>query len=132
MDIHDMGARSEAGNKHLLVIVDRASKFLFAYTLPNNTAENTAKKLIELLLNYGIYIPVSTQRPRHGVHPGSCPTLLQIAQRDDRHGPTDHPRAQGAVERLGGWIYETLMKLWPPPSAYYSAETGVPRWMLPH
>ena len=35
MDIHDMGARSEAGNKHLLVIVDRASKFLFVYPLPN-------------------------------------------------------------------------------------------------
>ena len=54
MDIHDMGARSEARNKHLLVIVDRASKFLFAYTLPNKTAENAAKKLVELLLNYGI------------------------------------------------------------------------------
>ena len=54
MDIHGMGARSEAGNKHLLVIVDRASKFLFAYRLPNKTAENAAKKLLELLLNYGI------------------------------------------------------------------------------
>ena len=54
MDIHDMGARSEAGNKHLLVKVDRASKFLFAYPLPNETAENAAKKLLELLLNYRI------------------------------------------------------------------------------
>ena len=54
MDIHDMGARSEAGNKHLLVIVDRASKFLFAYPLPNKTAENVAKKLLDLLINYGI------------------------------------------------------------------------------
>ena len=54
MEIHDMGARSEAGNKHLLVIVDRASKFLFAYPLPNRTAENAVKKLLELLLNYGI------------------------------------------------------------------------------
>ena len=53
-DIHDVGARSEAGNKHLLVLVDRASKFLFAYPLPNKTAGNAAKKLLELLLNYGI------------------------------------------------------------------------------
>ena len=34
MDIHGMGARSEAGNKHLLVAVYRASKFRFAYPLP--------------------------------------------------------------------------------------------------
>ena len=31
MGIYDMGARSEAGTKYLLVVVDRASKFLFAY-----------------------------------------------------------------------------------------------------
>ena len=49
-----MGARSEARNKHLLVVVDRASKFLFAYPLPNKTAENVAKTLLELLLAYGI------------------------------------------------------------------------------
>ena len=54
MDIHDMGARSEAGNKHILVIVDRASKFMFAYPLPNKTPENMTKKLLELLLTFGI------------------------------------------------------------------------------
>ena len=54
IDIHDMGARSEAGNKHLLVTVDRASKFLFAYPLPNKTAENVVKKILELLLTYRI------------------------------------------------------------------------------
>ena len=54
VDTHDMGARSEAGNKHLLVIVDIASKFLFAYPLPNETAENMTKKRLELLLTFGI------------------------------------------------------------------------------
>ena len=51
-----MGTRSEAGNKHLLVIVDRASKLLFAYPLPNKTAENVAKKLLDLLLTFGILL----------------------------------------------------------------------------
>ena len=46
MDIDDMGARSEAGNKHLLVIVDRASKFRFACPLPKETAKKAAKKLL--------------------------------------------------------------------------------------
>ena len=54
MDIHDMGARSEAGNKHFFVIVDRASKFPFAFPLPNKTAENVGKKLLELLLTFRI------------------------------------------------------------------------------
>ena len=54
MDIHDMGARSEAGNRLLLVVVDRASKFLFAYPLPNKRAEGVARKLLELMLTFGI------------------------------------------------------------------------------
>ena len=53
IDIHDVGARSAAGNKRILVKVDRARKFLFAYPLPNKTAENMAKKLLELLLTFG-------------------------------------------------------------------------------
>ena len=62
MNIPYMGARSEAGNKYLLVIMDRASKFLFAYPLPNKTAENVAKKLLELPLNSG-YLCLCTATP---------------------------------------------------------------------
>ena len=32
------------------------------------------------------------------------------------YGPTNHPRAQGAVERVGGWLQEVLSELsksWP-------------------
>ena len=121
-----MGARSEAGNKHLLVIVDRASEFLFAYPLPNKTAENAAKKLLELLLNYGISLSLRND-PGTEFTPEVVQHLCKWLNRDDRYGTTDHPRAQGAVERLGGWIHGTLVELWPPPSAYYSAETAVPR-----
>ena len=75
-------------------------------------AENVAQEIRQIAVNIRD-TPVSTQRPRHGVHRRGCPTPLQIAQRDDRHGPTDHPRAQGTVERLGGggWFHETLMEL---------------------
>ena len=54
MDIYDIGVRSEAGNKYLLVVVDRANKILFTYPLPNKTTGNVAKKLLELLLALGI------------------------------------------------------------------------------
>ena len=116
MGIHDIGARSKAGNKHLLVIVDRASKFLFTYPLPNKTAENVAKKLLELLLTFGI--PLSLRSD-----PGTEFTA-EVVQHLGKwlnvtidYGPTVHPRAQGAaVERLGGWIHGTLVELcksWP-------------------
>ena len=110
-----MGARSEAGNKHLLVVVDRAGKILFLYPLPNKTAENVARKLLKLLLTFGI--PLSLRSD-----PGTKFTAkvvqhlykwLNVAIDSD---PDDHPRAQGAVERLEGWIHETIVelcKIWP-------------------
>ena len=115
MDIHDMGARSEGGNKHLLVIVDRVSKFLFDYPLPNKTAENVTKKLLELLLTFGIPLSLrsdpGTEFTAEVVQP-LCKWLNVTIDCDS----TDHPRAQGAVERLGGWIHGTLVELcksWP-------------------
>ena len=54
MDIHDREARSEARNRHLLVIVDRAGKFLITYPIPNKIAEDVAKKLLKLLLTFRI------------------------------------------------------------------------------
>ena len=100
MDIHDMGARSETGNKHLLVIVDRARKFLFACPLPNRTAENVAKKLLELLLTFEI--PLSAQRSRHGVHRRGCPASLQMTQCDDRLWPYRPPKGSRSCREIGG------------------------------
>ena len=109
-DIHNMGARLEAGNKHLLVVGGRARKLRFAYPPPNKTAENVAKKLLELLLTFGI--PLSLRS-----YPGTEFTaeavkhLCKWLNVTIDYGLTDHPAAQGAVERLGGWIHETLMEL---------------------
>ena len=110
-----MGARSEAGNKYLFVIMDRASKFLFSYPLPNKTAENMANELLELLLTFGIPVslcsdPVTEFTADDGQH--FCKWLIMTID----CGPSDHPRVQGAVERLQGWIHQTLgepCKNWP-------------------
>ena len=115
MEIHDIGARSEAGNRFLLVIVDRASKFLFAYPLPDKSAEGVAKKLLELLLTFGV--PSSLRSD-----PGTEFTaevvqhLCKWLNVGIDYGPADHPRAQGTVEKLGRWLHEPLVKLcksWP-------------------
>ena len=110
-----MGARSEAGNKYLLIIVDRASKFLFAYPLPNKTVENVAKKLLELLLIFGIPLSLpsdpGTEFTAKVVH-----HLCKWLNVTTDYGSTDHPRAQGAVEKLGRLFHETLQELcksWP-------------------
>ena len=90
--------------------MDRASKFLFAYPLPNKTAENAAKKLLELLLTFGIPLSLRSDLGTEftaEVVQHLCKWLNVTID----YGPTDYPRAQGAVERLGGWIHETLVEL---------------------
>ena len=101
MDIHDMGARSEAGNRHLLVIVDRASKFLFAYPLPSKSAKGVAKTFLELLLTFGIPLSLRSD-PGTEFTAEVVQHLCNWLNVTIDYGPTDHPRAQGAVERLGG------------------------------
>ena len=95
-DIHDMGARLKAGNKYLLIVVDRASKFLFAYLLPSKTVQNVAKKLLELLLRFGI--PLSL---RSDLGTEFTAKLVQHLCKwlnvTIDYAPSDHPRAQGAV-----------------------------------
>ena len=110
MDIHDMGTRSEAGNRHLLVVVNRASKFLFAYPLLNKAAENVAKKLLKLLLTFGIPLSLRSD-PGTEFTAEVVEHLCKWLNVTIDYGPTDHPRTQGAVERLGEWIHETLMEL---------------------
>ena len=53
VDIQDMGVKSDAGNKVLLVAVDKASKFLFALPLPTKKALEGAWKLLEVMLTFG-------------------------------------------------------------------------------
>ena len=100
MDIHDMGARSEAGSKHLFVIVDRTSKFLFAYPPPNKTAENVAKKLLELLLNYGYHCFYGATQARSSSQKLSNTSANGSTRRSTwPYGP---PKSSGGCGEAGG------------------------------
>ena len=115
INIHNMGVRSEVGKKYLLVVVDRANKFRFTYPLPNKTAENVAKKLFEMLLTFGIPLSLRSD-PGTRFTAEAVQHLCMWLNVTIDYGPSDHPKAQGAVKRLGGWIHETLVKLcknWP-------------------
>ena len=156
-----MGARPEAGNKYILVVVDRTSKFLFAYPLPNKTTENVAKKVLELLLTFGIPFSLRSE-PGMEFVADVVQHLCKWLNMTTYYSPLDHPRAQGAVERLGGgrsmkpsWNFAKpglgdrvnmcsnpsgcikrhpthACQAKPPPSSYYSVVTSVPRYTLPH
>ena len=105
-----MGVRSDAGNKVLLVVVDKASTFLFAFPLPTKEAIGVARKLLEVMLTFGLPLYVRSD-------PGSEFTaevmqhLCKWLNVTIAYGPADHPRAQGTVERLVGWLHEALGEL---------------------
>ena len=101
VDIQDTGVKSDASNKVLLVAVDKASKFLFTFPLPTEEALGVARKLLEVMLLFGLPLYVRSD-------PGSEFTaevirhLCKWLNVTIAYGPADHPRARGTVERLGG------------------------------
>jgi len=115
MDIQDMKVRSEKGNQYLLVVVDRASKFLAAFPLPRKDALGVSNKLLELLLTFGL--PLSIRADMGSENTASVMQhLCNWLKVPLDYGPVNHPRAQGAVERMGGWLQEALAllcKAWP-------------------
>ena len=115
MDLQDMKQVSSAGNRYLLVVVDRASRFVFAYPLESKDSVGVARKLMELLLTFGV--PLSIRSDAGGEFTAKVVAhLCQWLRVQLDHGPADHPRSQGAVERMGGWLQEVLAELcksWP-------------------
>ena len=114
VDIQDMGVKSDAGNKVLLATVDKASKFLFAFPLAMKEAIGVARKLLEVMLTFGLPLYVRS-------NPGSEFTaevmqhLCKWLNVTIAYGPADHPRSQEMVERLRGRLHEApgeLCKTW--------------------
>ncbi|CAN0166915.1 unnamed protein product, partial [Ectocarpus fasciculatus] len=58
MDIQDMKVTSDGGNRYLLAVVDRGTKFLAAFPLPSKAAEGVSRKLLELLLIFGLPLSI--------------------------------------------------------------------------
>eukprot|EP00752_Nemacystus_decipiens_P002232 g2117.t1 len=115
IDIQDMKVKSEKGKQYLLVVVDRASKFLAAFPLPNKDALSVSRKLLGLLLTFGLPLSIRADMESENtaqVMQHLCSWLKVSLD----YGPVNHPRAQGAVERMGGWLQEALSllcKAWP-------------------
>ena len=84
-------------------MVDRASKFLFACPLPSKDAVGVICKRLELLLTFEM--PLSIRSDAWGEFTVQMVNFLcQWLRVSIDCGPTNHPRAQGAVERVGGGV----------------------------
>ena len=74
-----------------------------------------AHKLKELCLTWGVPKCMSCDGGREFTAEVVAHAFRWL-QADIRYGPADHPRGQGAVERLGGWLQEMpsdFCKVWP-------------------
>lgn len=105
-----MGIKSEAGNRHLLLAVDRASKFLFGFTLPMKAALGVARRLLEVVLTFGVPLSLRSD-PGTEFTADVTQHLCKWLNGSIAYGPADHSRAQGAQERLTGWLHEVLAEI---------------------
>lgn len=108
MDVQDMSRPSVGGNKVLLLIVDRSFLFPFAFPLPTKEAVGVVHRVMSLCLTFGVpklgtFVEFTAEVMKH--------LLCRWLQVEVRYGPAEHPRAQGAVERIGAWFHDILPEL---------------------
>ena len=110
VDILSMGTTSRTGNKHILLVVDCASRFPFAFPLPSKGTKEVARILANLCLTFGV--PRNFRSDGGGEFRSEIlkPLCHWLKARLDV-GPADHSRGQDAVERFGGWLQEMLAEL---------------------
>ncbi|CAM9581558.1 unnamed protein product, partial [Pylaiella littoralis] len=115
IDILAIDTKSESLNKYVLLVVDKATNFPFGFPLPSKQSIGVARKLVELCLTFGV--PRMIRCDGGGEFRAEVVThLCRWLKADIAFGPADHPRSQGSVERLGGWLQELLAELckaWP-------------------
>ena len=100
IDIHDLHQVSAAGNRYMLVVVDRANMFLFEHPPASKGSLEVSRKLVGLMLTLGV--PQSIRSDGGGKFTAHVVShlsrWLNVAL---NHGPADFARSQAAAERMG-------------------------------
>ena len=101
VDILSMGTISRTGNKYILLVVDRASRFPFAFPLPSKGTKKVGRILAYLCLTFGV--PRNFRSDGGGEFRSEIlKSLCHWLEARLDFGPADHSRGQCAIERFGG------------------------------
>lgn len=114
INVQGMGGESSAGNRHVLVVMDRASKFALAYPLRTEDAESVERALMDLVLMFGVPWSIRSDSET-GFTAKGVEHLFRRQKESIDYGPANHARAQRSVESPGGgggWIHEALAELY--------------------
>ena len=107
VDLLRTGTTSLAGNEYILLAVDKASRFPFAFPIPTKRAEGAAQHLLQLCLTLGIPRVLRSDGGRE-FNRDVVKHLCRWLRADIQFSPANHPHGQGTVERLGGWMLDML------------------------
>lgn len=111
-------------NEHLLLVVDKASKFSSAFPLPLKQAEGVARELLYLCLTFRVPRVIQCDGGRKVFGAIAIQHLFRWLKARIQSDPTDHPRAQTNVERLVGWVQNVLSEscsAWPERWYHYAS-----------
>ena len=107
VDIFSMGTTSRAGNKYVLLVVDRASRLSFGFSLPSKGTKDVAWIFANLCLTFGA--PRKFRSDGKGeLRSEILKSLGNWLKARINFGAADHSRGQGIVERIGGWLQDIL------------------------
>ena len=91
VDLQKVPNTSEAGNEYLLLGIDKASKFPFAYPLPSKEAHGVARLLLDLCLTFGVPSFIRADGGG-GIHGDSNGTLMWVVEGTDKVCPGRSPQ----------------------------------------
>ena len=110
VDLQIFTNTSEAGNEYLLLVVEEASYFPFAYPPPSKEAHGVARLPLDLCLTFGV--PSYIRADGRGEFTAAVwEHLCRWSRVPIRFGPPDHPRGQINVERAGARMQDVLSEL---------------------
>ncbi len=107
MDIHGISKMSMSGNKYILVIIDKLTRFCILEAMPNQEAEMVLKKFIANMLQLGL--------PRHVFTDQGTQFTLRLAEglvktfrMNCVYTSKFNPRSDGQTENLNRTVLNTF------------------------
>ena len=92
------------------MVVDRATNFLSAFPSPTKESGGVSKKLLELILIFGLPLSIRCD-PGTEFTSEIMGRLCRWLNMSLDFGPANHPRGQGSVERMGAVLAQLLSEL---------------------